>query len=127
MEGSIGKLAILGQGLIGSSITRAVYERRLVPNVTVTDVSEKVRKRVLELGLGHAKVVDTSREAVQDADMVIACVPVGQIAKVIEEIAPYLKKGAIVSDVGSVKASVVEDIRPHLPEGVHLVPAHPLA
>ncbi|MCB1463409.1 MAG: prephenate dehydrogenase/arogenate dehydrogenase family protein [Nitratireductor sp.] len=127
MEGKIAKLAIIGQGLIGSSITRAVYERRLVTTVTVTDVSDKVRKRVRELGLGHARVVDTAREAVRDADLVIACVPVGQIADVIKDIAPYLKEGAIVSDVGSVKASVVADIRPNLPEGAHLVPAHPLA
>ena len=70
MEGKIAKLAIIGQGLIGSSITRAVYERRLVTTVTVTDVSDKVRKRVRELGLGHARVVDTAREAVRDADLV---------------------------------------------------------
>jgi len=127
MTGTIGKLAIIGQGLIGSSITRAVYERRLVAQVCVTDASEKVRKRVLELGLGHAKVVETAQEAVHDADLVIICVPVGQIANVAKDIIPFLKDGAIISDVGSVKVAVVEDIRANLPEGVHLVPAHPLA
>jgi cyclohexadieny/prephenate dehydrogenase len=127
MENAIRNLAIIGQGLIGSSITRGVYERRLVPNVTVTDASEKVRKRVLELGLGHAKVVHTSADAVRDADLVIICVPVGQMADVVKDISPHLKRGAIVSDVGSVKAAVVEAVRPLLPDHVHLVPAHPLA
>ncbi|GIL01489.1 MAG: cyclohexadienyl dehydrogenase [Alphaproteobacteria bacterium] len=127
METIVGKLAIIGQGLIGSSITRAVYERRLVANVAVTDASKKVRKRVIELGLGHARVVHGSAEAVADADLVIVCVPVGQTASVITEICPHLKPGAIVSDVGSVKAEVVADVRPHLPDNVHLVPAHPLA
>jgi cyclohexadieny/prephenate dehydrogenase len=121
------KLAVIGQGLIGSSITRAVVERGIVAELVVTDSSEKVRRRVRELGLGEAKVVDTGEEAVADADLVIICVPVGQIAKVAAEIAPAMKAGAILSDVGSVKASVVADILPALPDGIHLVPAHPLA
>lgn len=127
MTKSIGKLAIIGQGLIGSSITRAVYEKRIANNVCVTDFSAKVRKRLLELGIGHAKIVDSNLDAVRDADVVIVCVPVGVVGKVAEEIGPALKKGAIVSDVGSVKAQIVSDMRPHLPEHVHLVPAHPLA
>jgi cyclohexadieny/prephenate dehydrogenase len=127
MERKIKKLAILGQGLIGSSITRAVYERRLIANVTVTDASAKVRKRVVDLGLGHARVVHSNTEAVADADLVIACVPVGQIAAVAKEIGPHLKQGAMVSDVGSVKAPIVQDMQRYLPEHVDLVPAHPLA
>jgi cyclohexadieny/prephenate dehydrogenase len=121
------KLAVIGQGLIGSSITRAAVERGIVSELVVTDNSDKVRRRVRELGLGEAKVVDTGEEAVAGADLVIICVPVGQIAKVAAEIAPAMKAGAILSDVGSVKASVVAEILPVLPDGIHLVPAHPLA
>jgi cyclohexadieny/prephenate dehydrogenase len=127
MTVEIRKLAIIGQGLIGSSITRAVFERGGAREITVTDQSAKVRQRVLELGLGQARVVETSIEAVADADLVIACVPVGQIGVVAREIGPHLKAGAIVSDVGSVKQGVIADMEDALPGNVHLVPAHPLA
>jgi cyclohexadieny/prephenate dehydrogenase len=127
MEPVVNRLAIIGQGLIGSSITRAVSLRRLARELVVTDVSPKVRKTVAELGLGIAKVVDTSAEAVRGADLVVACVPVGQYGALAKEIGPHLKPGAVVTDVGSVKAAVVRDMRPHLPAGVQLVPAHPLA
>jgi cyclohexadieny/prephenate dehydrogenase len=121
------KLAIIGQGLIGSSITRAVFERKLAKHVTITDASPSVRKRLLELGLGSAKVVDTNEEAVADADLVIACVPVGIYALLAEQIGPHLKNGAILSDVGSVKQSIIADTAPFLPKHVHFIPAHPLA
>ena len=121
------KLAILGQGLIGSSITRAVFERNLAKQVTITDASPKVRKRLLELGLGSAKVVDSNEEAVADADLVIACVPVGIYGLVAEQIGPHLKQGAILSDVGSVKTSIISDTAPFLPNHIHFIPAHPLA
>lgn len=124
---AVNRLAIIGQGLIGSSITRAVFERDLAREVTVTDASPKVRKRLLELGLGRAKVVETAAEAVEDADLVIGCVPVGSYGVLAKEIASNLKPGAIFSDVGSVKLSVVEDVQPHLPDTVGFVPAHPLA
>jgi len=123
----VNRLAIIGQGLIGSSITRAVVANRAARELVVTDASPKVRKTVAELGLGVAKVVETSAEAVRDADLVIACVPVGQYGELAREIGPHLKPGAIVSDVGSVKGAVVRDMLPHLPKSVHLVPAHPLA
>jgi cyclohexadieny/prephenate dehydrogenase len=127
MEAVVNRLAIVGQGLIGSSITRAVSLRRLVRELVVTDVSPKVRKTVAELGLGIAKVVDTSAEAIRGADLVVACVPVGQYGALAKEIGPHLKPGAVVTDVGSVKGAVVRDMRPHLPANVQLVPAHPLA
>lgn len=123
----IAKLAIIGQGLIGSSITRAVYERKLAREVSVTDGSAKVRKRVIELGLGHARVVSSNAEAVCDADLVIVCIPVGSFHQVATEIVPLMKPGAILSDVGSVKAAMVDEALPILPDGIHFVPAHPLA
>lgn len=124
---AIGKLAIIGQGLIGSSITRAACEREVAREVTVTDISAKVRQRVRELGLGEARIADTADEAVTGADLVVLCVPVGQIAAVAEDIARSMKPGAILSDVGSVKAEVVREIAKVLPPHIHLVPAHPLA
>jgi cyclohexadieny/prephenate dehydrogenase len=81
---------------------------------------------VVELGLAD-RVVETNSEAVRDADLVIVCIPVGACGEVAEEIGPHLKPGAIVSDAGSVKGSVVKDMAPHLPNGVHFVPAHPVA
>lgn len=120
-------LAILGQGLIGSSITRAAGERGLAATITVTDASDKVRRRVIELGIGGARVADSNIAAVRDADLVIACVPVGQMGMLAGEIANHLKPGAILSDVGSVKEEVVRAVAPALPAGVAFVPAHPLA
>ncbi|MBS4082099.1 MAG: prephenate/arogenate dehydrogenase family protein [Rhizobiales bacterium] len=121
----VNRLAIIGQGLIGSSITRAAVANRAVREVVVTDASPKVRRTVSELGL--AKVVENGAEAVRDADLVVACVPVGQYGALAAEIGPHLKAGAIVTDVGSVKGAVVRDMLPHLPKSAHLVPAHPLA
>jgi cyclohexadieny/prephenate dehydrogenase len=123
----VGKLAIIGQGHIGSSIARAVIERGVAREVTVTDADPKVRKRIAELGLGIARVVDTSIEAVRGADFVIACIPVGQYGALAKEIGPHFKPGAIFSDVGSVKGAVVRDVVAHLPPSVHFIPAHPLA
>jgi cyclohexadieny/prephenate dehydrogenase len=121
------RLAIVGQGLIGSSITRAIYARGVAGDVVITDSSAKVRKKLRELGLGRAKVVDTNREAVSGADLVIACVPVGKYGALAKEISAHLQHGAILSDVGSVKGSVVRDVLPQIPDHVRFIPAHPLA
>jgi len=127
MKKVFGKVAILGQGLIGSSITRALYLRNIHSDVVVTDSSPHVRERLLELGLGHAKVVHSNVEAVQGADLVIGCVPVASYSGLVQEIAGHMKPGAVLSDVGSVKANVVEDSIAHVPETIDFVPAHPLA
>ncbi len=127
MEQAVRKLAIIGQGLIGSSITRAALEYSAADQVVVTDISPKIRETVLRLGLGNAKVVDTNREAIQGADLVVLCVPVGQMSAVAAEIGGLLESGAILTDVGSVKCSVVEDVIPHLRDDVHFIPSHPLA
>ncbi len=121
------RLAIIGQGLIGSSITRAVHLRKAAREVVVTDASPKVRQRVVELGIGAARVAASAAEAADNADLVILCVPVSQMGAAANEIADAMKPGAILSDVGSVKAAVIADIAPHLRPGIWLVPAHPLA
>ncbi len=120
------RLAIVGIGLIGSSIARAASELNLAAHVVLFDKEPGVRERAREIGLGH-EIADTVVEAVCDADHVILCVPVGACGAVAAECGPFLKPGAILSDVGSVKTSVVEAVAPHLPDSVHFVPAHPVA
>ena len=119
-------LALVGTGLIGSSIARAARATGSVRTIAATARSAATRARVKELGFAD-RVVETNAEAVKDADLVIVCIPVGQSGPVAREIAPHLKRGAVVSDVGSVKASVLRDMAEHLPDHVHFVPAHPVA
>jgi len=122
----VDRLAIIGAGLIGSSIARAAREKHLAGTVVVADADPKVAERVRELGF--ADVVTTSAaEAAEGADIVIACVPVGASGAVAAEVGPHLKPGAILSDVGSVKAKVLEEMAPHVPAHAHLIPAHPVA
>ena len=120
------KIAIIGLGLIGSSIARAARAQGAVGSIVASAHSPQTRKRVVELGLAD-RVTDTNADAVEGADLVIVCVPVGVCGAVAKEIGPHLTAGAIVSDVGSVKNSVVRDMSPHLPSNVHFVPAHPVA
>jgi cyclohexadieny/prephenate dehydrogenase len=120
------RLALIGTGLIGSSIARAARAQNAARTIVATARTAATRRRVVELGL--ADQVETSNAAaVEGADLVIVCIPVGASGTVAQEIGPHLARGAIVSDVGSVKASVLRDMTPHLPAGVHLVPGHPVA
>ena len=120
------KIAIIGLGLIGSSIARAARAQGAVREIVATARSPQTRKRVVELGLAD-RVVQTNAEAVEGADLVILCVPVGACGAVAKEIGPHLAAGATISDVGSVKGSVVRDMGLYLPKNVHFVPAHPVA
>jgi cyclohexadieny/prephenate dehydrogenase len=121
----VSKLAIVGCGLIGSSIARVAKRDGLAAKVAIFDASAAVRERARELALGA--VADEIGAAVAGADLVIACVPVGASGAVAEAAKPHLKPGAIVTDVGSTKASVVAQMAPHVPAHVHLIPAHPVA
>jgi cyclohexadieny/prephenate dehydrogenase len=120
------RLALIGVGLIGGSIARAARGLGIVETIVATSRSEPTRQRIRELGLAD-DVIDTAAAAVKDADLVIVSVPIGAIGAVAKEIGPHLKQGAIVSDVGSVKAAVVRDMAPHIPPGVHFIPGHPVA
>jgi cyclohexadieny/prephenate dehydrogenase len=120
------RLALIGVGLIGSSIARAARAAGVVRSIAATARSGATRRRVAELGIAD-QVAETNAAAVEGADLVILCVPVGQCGAVAAEIGPHLMAGATVSDVGSVKGSVIRDMGPHLPAGVHFVPAHPVA
>jgi cyclohexadieny/prephenate dehydrogenase len=120
------KVALIGFGLIGGSIARAARAQGLAGEIVATAHSAKTRARVAELGIVD-RVVEANAEAAADADLVILCIPVGTCGAVTQEIAGHLKIGAIISDVGSVKGAVVRDMAPYLPQGVHFVPAHPVA
>ena len=120
------RLALIGVGLIGSSIARAAKAQGAAGSIVATARSAATRKRVAELGIAD-QVVETNAAAVEGADLVIVSIPGGACGDVAKEIGPHLKAGAIVSDVGSVKGSVVRDMAPHLPKNVHFVPAHPVA
>jgi cyclohexadieny/prephenate dehydrogenase len=120
------RLALIGTGLIGSSIARAARVQGAVREITATARSAATRRRVAELGFAD-RVVETNAAAAEGADLVIVCVPVGACGEVAREIGPHLKPGATVSDVGSVKGAILRDMGPYIPDGVHFVPAHPVA
>jgi cyclohexadieny/prephenate dehydrogenase len=119
-------VALVGIGLIGSSISHAARRKGLAGTIsgsacTKTTVDTALKLKLIDRGYGNAA------EAVKGADLVILSVPVGACGVLAAEIAPHLRQGAILTDVGSVKAAVVRDIAPHVPKGVHFVPGHPIA
>ena len=120
------RLALIGVGLIGSSIARGARAQGAVREIVVSARTAATRRRVAELGLAD-HVVDSNAAAVAGADLIIVCAPVGACAEIASEIAPHLKPGAVVSDVGSVKGAIVRDMASALPAHVHFVPAHPVA
>lgn len=120
------KIALVGIGLIGSSLARVIHREGLAGHVAISTRSETTLARAKQLGLGSTYTTD-AKEAVGDADLVIVSVPVGSSGEVAEEVAPALKQGAILTDVGSTKASVIAQMQPHVPAGVHFIPGHPLA
>ena len=120
------RVALVGLGLIASSIFWASKRNDVSSYITGFARSKETRDTAKKIGLCDA-VFDTVEEAVKDADLVILCVPVGAMEQVMLEIAPFLKTGATISDVGSVKRAVIDAVEPHLPTHVKFVPAHPLA
>ncbi|MEO5755941.1 MAG: prephenate/arogenate dehydrogenase family protein [Mesorhizobium sp.] len=120
------KIALVGIGLIGSSLARVIRREGLAGHIAISTRSATTLARAQELGLGDSYTTD-AKEAVRDADLIIVSVPVGSSGAVAEEIASALKPGAILTDVGSTKASVIAQMQPHVPEGVHFIPGHPLA
>ena len=120
------RIALLGIGLIGSSLARAIKCRDLASHVAIYTRQQITLSRAAELKLGDS-YHDEVANAVMDADLVIFCAPLGANAALAQASAPALAEGAIVSDVGSCKRSVIKDIGPHLPDHAILVPAHPVA
>jgi len=120
------RVALIGLGLIASSMFWAMRRAGMDAHVTGYARSEETRETARRIGLCDT-VCDSAEEAVKDADLVVLAVPVGAMGRVAEAIAPYLKPGCTVTDVGSVKKAVIEAVGPHIPEGVDFVPAHPMA
>ncbi|OCP22044.1 prephenate dehydrogenase [Ensifer sp. LC54] len=119
-------IALIGIGLIGSSIAREIRDKQLAGTLVISTRSEATLARAEALGLGDRYTLSAA-DAVRDADLVIVSVPVGASGAVAAEIAAHLKPGAIVTDVGSTKGSVIAQMAPHLPDTVHFVPGHPIA
>lgn len=120
------RVALIGLGLIASSMFWAIKRAGLAGEVTGYARSQATRDTARRIGLCD-RVCDSAREAVEGADLVVLCVPVGAMGQVAADLAPALKPGATVSDVGSVKRAVIDAVAPHIPSGVHFIPAHPLA
>lgn len=120
------RMALIGIGLLGSSIALAARQHGVVEQIAVHTRSKDTLDRAEELGLGDTYHQDVT-ECVADADLVIVCTPVGVCEVIAKTIADHLKPGAVVTDVGSVKSSIVKQMAPHLPKHVHFIPGHPIA
>ncbi|MFN7746767.1 MAG: prephenate dehydrogenase/arogenate dehydrogenase family protein, partial [Hyphomonadaceae bacterium] len=116
-------LAIIGVGLIGSSLAAAAKAHSLASRIVLFDVNPSVRARVVELGLGE--VAETAEAAVAGADLIILCTPPATMGAIGAQIGAHVKAGAIVTDVGSVKEAIVQQLQPVLPETCFLIPGHP--
>ena len=120
------RVALIGLGLIGSSIARRVKRDGLVTEVVGCARTETTRTRAMELGIVDRVSADPA-EAAAGADLVILCSPVGSFGAIAEAIAPALEPGAILTDTGSVKGAVIRDVQPHVPAGIHFIPGHPVS
>jgi cyclohexadieny/prephenate dehydrogenase len=120
------RVALIGLGLIGSSLSHAMRRAGLAGSITGHAKTAGTRETALRLGLVET-VHATAAEAAEGAGLVILCAPVGACPALAEEMAPVLSPGTILTDVGSVKGAVVRDVGPHVPAGVHFIPGHPIA
>ena len=120
------RVALIGLGLIASSMAHAMRRDGLAGEIVGTARSAETREIAREVGFCD-RVVDTTAEAVEGADLVVLAVPVGAMEAVAKDMGPHLMDGATVTDVGSVKRAVVDAVQPYLPDNVHFIPGHPLA
>jgi len=120
------RVALIGLGLIAGSMGHAMKRRGLAGHIAGHARSAETRQAALEIGFVDS-VHASAADAVKGADLVVLAVPVGAMGAVAAEIAPHLSPGATVTDVGSVKQSVIDAVQPHMPDGVQFIPGHPLA
>ena len=120
------RMAIIGIGLIGSSVALAARRAGIVDHIVSCDSAADVAPEVLRLGLADSFTADAV-EAVANADLVVMSVPVGALGALAQRIIPAMKPGAVLTDTGSTKRSVVRDVTPHVSDGIHWIPSHPLA
>ena len=126
MKPAFDRVALIGLGLIGSSLSHVMRREKLAGHIAGFARSEATRGKAIEIGLADS-IHPTGAEAAKNADLVILCAPVGACGAIASEISHALKSGAILTDVGSVKAAIVRDVGPHIPAGVHFIPGHPIA
>ncbi len=126
MSAMFERVALIGLGLIGSSLCHIMRREKLAGHIAGFARSKETRAKASKLGLVDS-IHLSAEEAVRNADLVFLCSPIGTYGEIAREIAPALKPGAILSDVGSVKGAVVRDIAPHVPAGIHFIPGHPIA
>jgi cyclohexadieny/prephenate dehydrogenase len=119
-------VALIGLGLIASSIGHGLKKNGLCKSISGYAKTSKTRKKAIELNIVD-KICETAKEAVIDADLIIISTPIGVMGEIAKEIAPALKKGATLTDVGSVKEDVISLIEPYLPSSIHFIPGHPVA
>lgn len=120
------RICIIGIGLIGASLAHVIRRGGLANHIAVCDLNPKHRQRALELGIADS-VHENAAEAAEGSDMVVVAAPIGAFAQIGEAMQPALKPGMIVTDTGSSKRSVLRDLGPFIPDGVHFVPGHPIA
>ena len=120
------RVALIGLGHIAGSMSHAMQRAGLAGEIVGTARSAETRETAKKIGLCD-RIAETTVEAVEDADLIVLCVPVGAMGAVAREIGPRLKSGATITDVGSVKRDVIAEVGPHLPDGAHFIPGHPLA
>jgi cyclohexadieny/prephenate dehydrogenase len=120
------KITIIGLGLIGSSLARAIKQKGLAAKLTAADASKDVCEKVKELGLADVVTHDIAKSVI-GSDLVILAIPVSGLKGVAEAIGPMMKPGSVLTDVSSVKSAVIEAVTPFLPESVDFVPGHPIA
>lgn len=126
MNNTFEKVCILGLGLIGGSIGLAIKRSNISNQITGYARSNSTLERAIELGLVDS-VKDNLKDAVNNSDLVILATPLSTFRELVEEMSPFLKKGCIITDTGSAKLTVIEDLKDILPNGVEFVPGHPIA
>lgn len=120
------RICIIGIGLIGASLAHVIRREKLAGHLAVCDMNPDHRQRALDLGIADSVYADAA-EAVAGSDIVVVAAPIGAFARIGEAMKPALKPGMIVTDTGSSKRSVLRDLGPFIPDGVHFVPGHPIA
>lgn len=124
--GAYQRVALIGLGLIASSMAHAIKAAGLAGEIVGFAKSAESRAVALDIGFVD-RAAETAAEAVRGADLVVLAVPVGAMGAIAAEIGPHLTPGATVTDVGSVKQAVIDAVAPHIPAGVHFIPGHPIA
>ena len=120
------KIAIIGIGLIGASVAICAQQKKLASHIASFDISSEARAEAASLSIGD-EICETIIDCVSEADLIILAVPVGAMQSVMKDIAGDIKQGAIITDTGSTKASVIKDVKPHVPDGAHFIASHPMA